>query len=149
MKKISLIERAIEIAMEAHRGQKDGAGNPYILHPLRMMFAVPTESEKLVAILHDVVEDSDWTLKDLAKEGFPKKILDAVDSLTRRDDKETYDEFVGRARKNPIAVRVKMADLADNMDVRRTGKVAAKDLKRFQKYYRAWQKIANDLSTST
>ena len=114
------LEEAIGIAVQAHRGQKDRAGAPYILHPLRMMFRVQTDAERMAAVLHDVVEDTDWTLDALRERGFPDEVVDAVDHLTRREG-ESYDEFVTRAAAHPVARRVKLADLEDNMDVRRTG----------------------------
>ena len=138
------IEEAIRIAVEAHRGQKDRAGAPYILHPLRMMFRMQTDAERMVAVLHDVVEDTDWTLDDLRGRGFAEEVVAAVDHLTRRDD-ESYEEFVERAGRHPIARRVKIADLEDNMDIRRTGEVTEKDTERLTKYHRAWRRLTADV----
>jgi (p)ppGpp synthase/HD superfamily hydrolase len=138
------LETAIGIAVEAHRGQKDRAGAPYILHPLRMMFRVQTEAERMAAVLHDVVEDTDWTLDALRERGFPDEVVDAVDHLTRRDG-ESYDEFVTRAAAHPVARRVKLADLEDNMDVRRTGTLSDKDVERLGRYLRAWRRLTHDL----
>src|SRR5690349_12469488 len=90
------LEEAIRIAVEAHRGQKDRAGAPYILHPLRMMLRVQTDAERMAAVLHDVVEDTDWTLDALREHGFPDEVVTAVDHLTRREG-ESYEEFVTRA----------------------------------------------------
>lgn len=132
-----LLEKAISIAVEAHRGQKDKNGKPYILHPISVMGKVRTETDKIVAILHDVVEDTDWTFDDLRKEGFPPEILDALDCVTKREG-EPYEEFVKRSASNPIARRVKLADLEDNMDVRRMLATTDKDLARLAKYRRAW-----------
>ena len=112
------IERAVAIAAEAHTGQTDKAGSVYLLHPLRLMLRAESDEERIVAVLHDVVEDSDWTLAALATEGFSEEILAAIDSVTRRDD-ETYDEFVRRAGENPIGRRVKLLDLEDNCDLGR------------------------------
>ena len=138
---MSTLERAIEIAARAHAGALDRAGKPYILHPLRVMMRVDGEEEKIVAVLHDVVEDSDWTLEGLAKEGFSKKIVAAVDALSRRveDDgrKEPYGDFVKRAAANPLARPVKEADLLDNMDLLRLPELTEKDLKRVAKYHHA------------
>lgn len=142
---MSLLEEAIRICVEAHRGQVDRAGAPYSLHPLRMMFRVQTESEKIVALLHDVVEDTDWTLDRLREAGFPEEVVTAVDALTRRGDEE-YDEFVRRAAADPLARRVKVADLEDNMDVRRTGMTSDEDVERFRRYYRAWRSLTEDLA---
>jgi len=138
-----LLERAIAIAVEAHRGQKDKYGAPYILHPLRVMSRLQDTRAKTVAILHDVVEDSDWTFKDLKKEGFPKPILDALDCVTRRDD-ESYEQFVKRSASNLLARRVKLADLEDNMDLRRIPVLTEKDLQRLKKYHRAWNALNSD-----
>ena len=137
---MSTLERAIAIAAEAHAGTVDRAGKPYILHPLRVMMRVEGDDEKIVAALHDVVEGSDWTLEMLRAEGFSKRIVEAVDALSRRvDDKgrEPYDEFVKRAVANPLARPVKEADLLDNMDVLRLPELGDKDLKRLAKHHRA------------
>ena len=138
------IEDAIALAVQAHRGQKDRAGAPYILHPLRMMFRVETDAEKMAAVLHDVVEDTAWTLDGLRAESFPEEVVAAVDHLTRRGD-ESYEEFVRRAAAHPVARRVKIADLEDNMDVRRTGTVTEKDVERLTRYHRAWRSLTADL----
>ena len=138
------IEEAIRIAVEAHRGQKDRAGAPYVLHPLRMMFRMQTEAERMAAVLHDVVEDTPWTLDDLRGRGFPDEVVEAVDHLTRREG-ESYEEFVRRAGAHPIARRVKIADLEDNMDVRRTGTVSERDVERLTRYVRAWKSLTEDV----
>jgi len=91
----------------------------------------------MAAVLHDVVEDTDWTLERLRREGFPEEVLEAVDCLTHRDG-ESYEEFVERVQTNPIARQVKIADLEDNMNIRRIGRLGAKDLERVGKYHRAW-----------
>ncbi len=132
-----LLEQALELALRAHRRQKDRAGQPYILHPLRVMCRVQKPSERIAALLHDVVEDSDISLEDLRAHGFPEKIVHAVDCLTKREG-ESYDEQIRRAKSDPIAARVKLADLEDNMDVRRSGELGEKDLARFNKYRRGW-----------
>jgi (p)ppGpp synthase/HD superfamily hydrolase len=138
------LETAIGIAVQAHWGQKDRGGAPYILHPLRMMFRVQTEAERMAAVLHDVVEDTDWTLDALREQGFPDEVVTAVDHLTRRED-ESYDEFVTRAAAHPVARRVKLADLEDNMDVRRTGTLGEGDVERLGRYLRAWRRLTHDL----
>jgi (p)ppGpp synthase/HD superfamily hydrolase len=132
------IEEAIRIAVEAHRGQKDRAGAPYILHPLRLLFRVQTDAERMAAVLHDVVEDSPWTLDDLRARGFAAEVVDAVDHLTRREG-ESYERFVERAAEHPVARRVKLADLEDNLDVRRIGHVGEADAERLNRYLRAWR----------
>ena len=86
-----MLERAIEIAVEAHKGQLDKGGNPYILHPLRVMMSVDLELEKIVAVLHDVVEDSNWTFEALLAEGFSNEVIEALKSVTKKSDNEDYD----------------------------------------------------------
>ena len=134
--KKNLLERAIELAVKHHKGQTDKAGKAYILHPLRLMMAVNTDEEKIVAVLHDIVEDTDITLEDLRNEGFSNAIVDAIECVTKIDD-EDYDAFIKRISKNPLAVKVKLADLEDNMDLSRLPKVTDKDLERVEKYKQA------------
>ncbi len=108
------IEEAIKIAVDAHFGQVDKQGVPYILHPLRVMFAMETEEERIVAVLHDVVEDTPITLGYLHDCGFSPEVIAAVDALTRREG-EVYTDFTLRAKANPTARLVKIADIKDNM----------------------------------
>ena len=109
------LKHAIEIANEAHRGQLNKANEPYIAHPMRVMEQVHSLDEKIVAILHDVVEkNSQWSLGRLAREGFKPKIIEAVDAMTRRAG-EKYEDFVSRAAANPTSRAVKVADLKDNI----------------------------------
>jgi (p)ppGpp synthase/HD superfamily hydrolase len=135
---MSTLERAIAIAVEAHAGQKDKSGAAYILHPLRVMARVNSDAEKTVAILHDVVEDTPWTFDRLRQEGFSEEVIQAIDCVTKREG-ESYDDFVKRSAPNSIARRVKIADLEDNMDIRRNEAVSPKDAERFDKYLRAWR----------
>ena len=134
---MATIEDAIAIAAQAHKGQQDKAGDPYVLHPLRMMLRMNSEAAMMAAVLHDVVEDTDWTLERLREAGFSDEVLEAVDCLTHREG-ESYQEFVERVRTNPLARQVKVADLEDNMNLRRMGQVGPKDLERLEKYHRAW-----------
>lgn len=115
---MSSLERAIVIASEAHAGQVDKAGAPYILHPLRVMLGVEGVEARIAAVLHDVVEDTEWTLDGLRAEGFGEAVVAAVDALTRRDG-EIYLDFCRRAAENAIARHVKLADVSDNLDPRR------------------------------
>jgi (p)ppGpp synthase/HD superfamily hydrolase len=133
---MSTLERAIAIAAEAHMGQVDKAGAPYILHPLRVMLRVRTAPERIAAVLHDVVEDTPWTLEALAAEGFAPEVLAAVDALTRREG-ESYEAFVARAGADPIGRAVKLADLAENMDLTRLEAPSAHDFARLERYRRA------------
>jgi len=142
---MSNLERAIAIAVEAHAGQKDRNGASYILHPLRVMARVQSDDEKIVAILHDVVEDTDWTFDDLRQEGFSAELIAALDCVTKREG-EAYEDFVKRSASNVLAKRVKIADLEDNMDIRRHEVLEPKDLERFNKYLRAWRGL-NSLKT--
>ena len=135
------LERAIEIAAEAHKGQKDKYGAPYLGHVTRVMNAGVTDSEKIVGALHDVVEDTPWTFDDLRREGFSNEIIEAVRCLTKKSEDEDYDEFTERVRKNPLAVRVKLNDLRDNMDIRRMTEVSEKDVKRLNKYLKAYRTL--------
>lgn len=133
---MSQIEQAIFLALKAHKGQVDKAGAPYILHPLRVMLSLSDEKEMIAAVLHDIVEDTDFTLEDLRNEGFPEEIILAVDCLTRKQD-ETYDDFITRASKNVISKSVKLADLKDNMNLSRIKNPGEKDFERIKKYEKA------------
>ncbi len=135
---MSLLEKAVEIAVSAHAGQVDKAGKPYILHPLRLMMRMETEPDMIAAVLHDVIEDSDWTIQRLRDQGFADEIVETLVCLTRIKD-ETYDEFIERILKNPAAMRVKQVDLEDNMDIRRLGQIESKDTARIKKYHKAWK----------
>ena len=129
------LERAIEIAVSAHKGVKDKGGNPYILHPLRVMLSLNSEEEKIVGVLHDVVEDAeDWTFEKLQDEGFSTLILEGLKSVTKTSEDENYDEFVQRALTNAIGRQVKIADIKDNLDVTRIDILTEKDMKRLQSY---------------
>src|ERR1051325_8566819 len=135
MTEMATIEDAISIAAQAHKGQRDKAGAPYLLHPLRMMLRMNSEPAMMAAVLHDVVEDTDWTLGRLRDAGFSEEVIEAVDCLTHREG-ESYEEFVERVRTNPIARQVKIADLEDNMNVRRMNQLGPKELERMEKYHR-------------
>ena len=141
---MSTLDRAIRIAVKAHKGQTDKYGNPYILHPLRVMSMGRTDEERIVGVLHDVVEDTGWTFEDLRLTGFSTRIVAALDCVTKREG-EDYDAFVARTRTNPLAVRVKLNDLTDNMDVRRMDEVKEKDIRRLNKYLKAYKLLAADL----
>ena len=132
-----MLDRAIEIAVKAHMGQVDKGGNPYILHPLRVMMSVDGELEKIVAVLHDVVEDSDWTFEALLADGFSTEVIEALTSVTKESEDEDYDLFIQRAMQNPIGRKVKIADLRDNLDVTRISEITDTDVKRINKYKKA------------
>ena len=134
------LEDAIALAVEAHRGQRDKAGQTYILHPLRVMMRLETEAERMAAILHDVVEDTPYTLERLRELGYPEEVLGALDCLTKREG-ESYEAFIERVRPHPLARRVKLADLEDNMDVRRLPSVGPKETERLARYRAAWARL--------
>jgi (p)ppGpp synthase/HD superfamily hydrolase len=134
---MSTIERAIAIAAEAHTGQVDKAGAPYVLHPLRMMLRMASNDERIVAVLHDVCEDCPcWTMERLRKEGFAEHLIEALRSVTKRDG-EDYETFVRRAAGNRIGRQVKLADLRDNCDLSRIAAPSERDFERVDKYRRA------------
>ncbi|OIP32692.1 MAG: GTP pyrophosphokinase [Deltaproteobacteria bacterium CG2_30_63_29] len=134
------LEDAIAIAVEAHRGQKDKAGACYILHPLRVMMTVEGDLERMTAILHDVVEDSELTLVDLARKGVPPAVLEALVLLTKQEA-EPYADFIERLAPNGLARAVKIADLEDNMDTRRLDALDDRALERLQRYHAAWRRL--------
>ena len=136
------LERAIEIAVSAHKGQKDKYGAPYIGHVLRVMNMGITEEEKICGVLHDVVEDTDWTFEMLADEGLAPEILEALKGVTKLSEDEDYDHFVQRTLQNPLSCAVKMNDLTDNMDIRRIPEVTEKEVARMNKYLKAYRTIA-------
>ena len=130
---------AIALAATVHEKQTDKAGKPYILHPIRMMMRLRTEDQELmaIAVLHDVVEDSDiepWELKSM---GFSDRVVDGVKALTRRPG-EDYMAFIARCAQNCDAILVKMEDLRDNSDITRLKGLEEKDFKRMEKYHKAY-----------
>lgn len=127
------LERAIEIAAAAHAGQVDKAGEPYILHPIRVMLRLANEQERMAAVLHDVVEDTQVTLDQLAAENCPAAVLVAVDALTKRPG-ETRMQAAERAAANAIALAVKLADNTENMDLSRIANPTEKDFARIKEY---------------
>jgi len=134
------LEDAIILATSAHRGQKDRNDEPYIMHPLRVAAQLWGYDERMVAVLHDVVEDTDVTLDDLRKAGYPGHIVDAVDAISKRKDvDEPYSQYIRRVKENPLATKVKIADLRDNANLDRLPKVEGYDLRRLDRYNRALQ----------
>jgi (p)ppGpp synthase/HD superfamily hydrolase len=133
----SNLSLAIKIATEAHDGQEDKGGAPYILHPLRVMMAVNDPRERIAAVLHDVVEDCpEWTLTRLREQPFSGAVCDALDALTRRPG-EDYWDFIDRCGDDPVALVVKLADLKDNQDLSRIRRPTEQDADRVRKYIRA------------
>ncbi|MBQ4916636.1 MAG: phosphohydrolase [Muribaculaceae bacterium] len=137
----NLLAKAINIAIKPHEGQIDKSGMPYYGHIMRVMNAGQTIDEKIVGVLHDLVEDTDWTFKKLEEQGFPKQIIDALKCVTKLSDDEPYDEFIQRIKSNPLAIAVKINDLTDNMDIRRLNDLSESDFKRLQKYLSAYKEL--------
>jgi len=138
---MSNLSRAIEIAVVAHKGQKDKLGADYILHSLRVMEKGNTETEKICGVLHDIIEDTDWTFESLEKEGFSKTIIDVLRCVTKLSEEENYDHFIERIATNPIAIQVKLNDLLDNLNVTRFKQLNESDLNRCNKYLKAYWKL--------
>lgn len=142
---VNNIDKALKIALNSHAGQLDKANQPYILHPLRLMLKFRTESEMTIAVLHDVVEDSNTSLSDLKAAGFTNEVITAVDCLTKREN-ETYDNFILRSSLNELARRVKIEDLKDNLDLTRIDSIDKKDLARVEKYHKALKFLLNQMT---
>ncbi|MGB1251660.1 MAG: GTP pyrophosphokinase [Candidatus Promineifilaceae bacterium] len=134
------LEQAIAIAVNAHAGQIQKNGDPYILHPLHLMMQMDTEAERITAVLHDVVEDTEWSLADLQAEGFPDEVLVAIALLTRQTGM-TYEEFIEEIVPHPLARKVKIADVTHNLDTRRLPSIALKDLDRLIQYHAALARL--------
>lgn len=115
---MSTLDSAIHIATEAHYDQKDKGGQPYILHPLRVMMLVEGEEAQIVAVLHDVLEDTEVTREDLEREGFSEKVITALEKLTHKEG-ESYSDYVLRVKSDELARQVKLADLKDNARIDR------------------------------
>ena len=133
---MNLLEKAIGLALRSHAGQTDKGNNPYILHPLAVMNRVSGEKQKIVAVLHDVMEDCGVTEDDLLAEGFDQEIVDGIVSLTRKNG-ETYSEFVERCAKNELGRPVKIEDIKENLDLSRIPNPTEKDRERIEKYKKA------------
>ena len=140
---MSTLAKALEVAAAAHTGRFDRYGRPYLLHPLRVMERLKTEEERMTALLHDVVEDSAITLDDLRREGFSAEVVAAVDALSKREG-EAYPGYLARVEQNPLARRVKIADLEDNMDLRRFREITPADRERLNRYLDAWHRLLRD-----
>ena len=141
-----MLETALRIALDAHTEQTDKAGQPYILHPLRLMMQMTTDEERAAALLHDVVEDSRWTFDMLRAEGISDNVLNAVMLLTHTPG-TSYEEFIDTLKDHPLARRVKIADLEDNLNVFRLDELRQKDLERIGKYHRAWRLLQKKAET--
>ena len=145
-----LIERAISLALQAHAGQKDKHGAPYILHPLRVGLRARNTTEMIAGILHDVVEDSDGavTLETLREEGFPEEVVTIVDHLSKRvidGEEEKWDDYLARVMQHEGAMHLKLLDLEQNMDTTRISHFQSRDAERFTRYVEAWHAIREKL----
>ena len=129
-------KKALKLCFEAHKNQVDKSGLPYVFHPFHVAEQMTDEATTIVALLHDVVEDTDYTLEDLAAEGFGEDILEAVALMTHEDD-VPYLDYVAKLKDNPIARAVKLADLAHNSDLSRIGEVDDETKQRLEKYKKA------------
>ncbi|MEG1847406.1 MAG: GTP pyrophosphokinase [Lachnospiraceae bacterium] len=131
------LNKALLFAMEKHKGQVDKAGKDYINHPVYVALHMHTESAKIVALLHDVLEDTDATVEDLTHLRLSKEQIEAIQLLTRTDKTEPYMDYIRRIHTNPLAAAVKKQDLLHNMDISRFARPTEKDLLRAQKYQEA------------
>jgi hypothetical protein len=141
------LEDAIALAAEAHAGQTDKAGAPYVLHLLRVMQAQESAEARMAGVLHDLVEDTEHTFEDLEEMGYPDEVIEALRHVTKRDG-ESYADFARRAGRHRVARRVKTADLEDNMDVTRLDSVGEEDAERLDKYLRAHRRLTGRKETS-
>ncbi len=134
------LKHAIFIAVKAHNKQLHRSDQPYIGHLFRVMNAGQTLEEKVVGILHDLIEDTQLRLVDLSHEGFSEEIIDAVHALSKLEN-EDYDHYLQRVKKNNLAISVKLNDLSDNMDIRRLKELTDDDVVRMRKYLNAYKQL--------
>ena len=131
-----LTKKAMKLCFKAHNDQVDKSGLPYVFHPFHLAEQMQDEATTITALLHDVVEDSDYTLQDLIDMGFPKEVTDAI-ALMTHDDAVPYLDYVRKLKDNPVARAVKLADLKHNSDLSRLDVIDEKALKRVEKYHKA------------
>lgn len=136
----ALYEKAANLMLEKHRGQVDKSGKPYYGHLIRVSQDVFTGKRKIVALLHDIVEDTDVTPEFLLQQGFPQEIVDAVVAISRKED-ETYEDFIDRVAQNKLATEVKLSDLEDNMNIFRLQEITEEDRLRLNRYLKAHRKL--------
>lgn len=142
MRKGEMLNKMLVLATNRHAGQFDRGGNPYILHPLKVMYYLKSDDEELqcIALAHDLVEDTDTTFAELHDMGFTKRIVEGIRTLTKMPG-ESYDDYKERVKSNPDAIKVKLCDLRHNTDVRRLKGVTEKDLARMEKYHRFFMEL--------
>lgn len=138
-----MTKKALKLCFDAHKNQLDKSGLPYVFHPFHLAEQMETEETTIVALLHDVVEDTDYTIEDLIKAGFNKSITDAITLMTHADDVD-YMEYVRGIKENPIAKAVKLADLTHNSDLTRLDIIDEKALRRVEKYKQAIALLTED-----
>lgn len=131
-----MTKQAMKLCFEAHKNQVDKSGMPYVFHPFHLAEQMPDEETTIVALLHDVVEDTEYSLEDLREMGFPEQVLEAI-ALMTHDEDVPYMEYVMQIKKNRIATIVKRADLMHNSDLSRLDFVDDKALSRVEKYKQA------------
>ena len=136
-------KRAIRLMFQAHREQTDKSGLPYVFHPFHLAEQMDDEASVVTALLHDVAEDSPWTLEQIAAMGFPPEVMQALRLLTHDDDSD-YFSYVRRIRANPLARKVKLADLRHNSDLTRLDTVDAEAVSRVEKYTAAIRILQDD-----
>ncbi|MAO86733.1 MAG: GTP pyrophosphokinase [Candidatus Marinimicrobia bacterium] len=135
-----MLDKAIVIAVESHSGQVNSSGEPYVLHPIRMMIKAYTIEEMIIAVLHDVIEKTSIDMEYLMDAGFSDKVVQAIDSLSRRPE-ESYDNYIDRVSKNKLATKIKIIDLEDNMFLLDTDKLDQKISSRYLKYKKAIKRL--------
>lgn len=137
---VPLFERAVRIAAKVHRGQSDRFGKPFLLHVLRVAVRGRDADEQVLGALHDVLERSDLTVDNLRQKGFPEHLLSALEHISRLPE-EAYETYIDRVARNPLAVRVKVNDLSDKLDLREVGQLSAADLKRYNRQIAAFDRL--------
>ena len=140
---MATLERAIEIAVISHKGQLDKSGRPYIEHLIRVMSMGKSDNEKIVGVLHDLLEDTKMTSQDLVNEGFNSDIIAAIELLTKNPTEKDYTIYIKKIKTNPIAIQVKINDLTDNMNIKRLNNLSPDDLPRLNKYLYAYHELTS------
>ena len=138
-----MLEKAIQIAIEAHQGQTDKAGAPYLLHLIRVMNTGQTEDERICGILHDLVEDTPWTFEALRREGFSEEVIRALVCVTKQPN-EPYTHFIERIKKISLATKVTLNDVRDKMDITRLTFITEEDTQRLNKYLKAYHYLLDN-----
>lgn len=138
-----LLDKAARICVTKHSGQRDKTGCAYFQHPMRVAMRCTTDEQKMVALLHDVIEDCDVTPDELLADGFPQEVVDGVLSVSKKEG-ESYMDFVARAKQNPLGRVVKLHDLEDNLDVFRLDTLSPEMAARFSKYLSAYRFLQSE-----